>query len=223
MAITAKSGGEARQLAPEGNYFGICTGVYDLGTQPSQKYEPTHKVLLEFELHKKKGPAVDKENRPLRVTGFYPLAFGKRKNGEKAKLRQAVESILGRTFTDEEAKSGYDVTQLAEVCCRLRVTHDSGEDGGNKYEVLSFQPLDEDDPEPKTEANITVYELDPQQEIPSEVPDWIKKMIRKSAEWVKVHGQPRDDDNGKKPAAKNGSGNGKGTKPADDDDDSIPF
>jgi hypothetical protein len=217
VAITAKSGGEARTLAPEGNYFGVCIGVYDLGTQPSQQYEPTHKVLLEFELHKKKGPALDKDGKPLRVTGFYPLAFGKRKNGEKAKLRQAVEGIIGRSFEEAEAKAGYDVTQLAEVCCRLRVTHDASTDG-KKYEVLSFQPLDEDDPEPKTEANVAVYELDPKAEIPSEVPEWIRKMIRKSAEWVKVHGQSSNDD--EKPAPRNG--NGKAAKPADDDDD-VPF
>jgi hypothetical protein len=223
VAITAKSAGEARTLAPEGSYFGVCTGVYDLGTQPSQKYDPTHKVLIEFELHKKKGPALDKDGKPLRVTQFYPLAFGKRKNGEKAKLRQAVEGILGRSFDEAEAKAGYDVTQLAEVCCRLKVSHDSNEDG-NKYEVLSYFPLDEDDPEPKTEANITVYELDPKSEIPDEVPDWIKKMVRKSAEWVKVHGQPRGDED-KKPAARNGNAKtAKATVPSGaDDDEDLPF
>jgi hypothetical protein len=225
MAITAKAG-ESRQLAPEGSYFGICIGVYDLGTQQSKQYEPSHKVLLEFELHKKKGPALDKDGRPLRVTQFYPLGFGKRKDGTKAKLRQAVEGILGRSFSDEEAKSGYDVTSLADVCCRLRITHNTSE-SGSKYEELTFAPLDEDDPEPKTESNIVVYELDPSREIPSDVSEWIAKMIRRSSEWVKVHGADREE---AKPAARNGNGNAaksdKGGRKAveeEDLDDDQPF
>jgi hypothetical protein len=200
MAITAKSG-ESRQLCPEGSYFGICIGVYDLGTQQSKQWEPSHKVLIEFELFKKKGPALDKEGKPLRITQFFPLGFGKRKDGTKSKLRQAVEGILGRSFTDEEAKAGYDVTQLADVCCRLRLSHNVSESGA-KYEEVTFTPLDEDDPEPRTESSIVVYELDPAQEIPSDVPDWIAKMIRRSEEWEKVHGKARED----RPApAKNGS------------------
>jgi hypothetical protein len=57
MAIVAKKGGDARKPVPVGNYFGAVVGVYDLGTQPSDRYEATHKVVISFELHRKKGPA----------------------------------------------------------------------------------------------------------------------------------------------------------------------
>lgn len=230
MAIVAKSTGQARELVPAGKYYGVVVGVYDIGTQPSEQYDPTHKVILQFELHKKKsGLCRDKEGRPLVFSGFYPLAFGKRKNGEKSKLRQAVESILGRAFTDDEAKVGYDIGKLLEKVCGLVIVHDTN--GGTTYDTIqSIVALDEEDtPKLASESNVVLYELDPAEEISTDVPEWIVKMIKKSAEWVKAHGK---DDGSKRPAkpakAKATAGAGKG-KPAgdddedDDDDDDIPF
>jgi hypothetical protein len=219
MAITAKSKGEARQLVPAGKYFGVCIGVYDIGTQPSEQYNPTHKVILQFELHNKKGVVRDKEDRALTISGFYPLSFGKKKNGEKSKLRQAVEGILGRSFTDQEAKDGYDVSLLLEKGCRLVVAHETN--GDNTYDTIqSFMSLDEDDPDIEPVSNAVIYELDTDEQIPTEVPEWIVKQIKRSEEWAKVHG--KSDAKDSKPAKAKASKPGR-KQDDDDDDDDQPF
>lgn len=216
MAIMATAKGEARKLVPAGKYFGVCVGVYDIGTQASERFEPSHKIILEFELHKKNGPVLDEEQRRVKYYGFYPLRFGKQKSGVKAKLRQVVEGILGRNFTDEEAKEGYDVTLLLDQGCRMSVVHETA-DSGTKYEEVTFTSLDEDDPKIRPESDGIVYELDPDEDIPSSVPEWIAKQIKKSLEWTKIHG------GGESSPAPKSNGNGKKSRPADDDDDDIPF
>lgn len=189
MAILAKTEFEPREFVPEGNYFGVCVGVYDIGTQPSDKYTPTHKVILQFELHRKKGICRGRDQKPITISGFYPLAFGQnQKTKQKSKLRQAVEGILGRTFSDAESRAGYDITQLLEKGCRLKIAHDKNEKGESLYDYIdTFMPLDEDDPTPQSESNCVVYELDPTTEIPAEVPVWVRKQIEKSQEWLKTH------------------------------------
>lgn len=227
MAITAKTEFEPRDLVPPGNYFGVVVGVYDIGTQPSEKYDPVHKIILQFELHKKKGPALTAKNEPLMISGFYPLAFGINQKTKKAsKLREAVEGILGKTFTDAEAKAGYDVTRLLEKGCRLTVAHDKDEKGNPTYDYIkSYMPLDDDDPQIESLSNCIVYELDTASDIPDDVPKWVQKQIRKSLEWVKVHGAASHDDKAKPKAhvGGNGNGNGKPARDAGDDDDDVPF
>lgn len=218
MAITAKSTGEPRELAPAGNYFGVCVGVYDIGTQPGGKFGPKHKVILQFELHKKKGPVRDSKNNPFRISKFYTLSLS-----DKADLRKDVEKVLGRKFSEEEARDGYDITELIDRACRLSIAHEDGEDGRTYDNIAAFMPCDEDDPEFRPESDGVVYELDPSAPIPDEVPEWVKKKAMQSQEWEKAHGK----------APQNGTGKGKdaprpkaakGPAPDDDDDDDdIPY
>ena len=215
MAITAKSTGVARDPVPAGNYFGVCVGVFDIGTQEGGKFGPKHQVVIQYELHKKKGVCRDKEGNPLRISKFYNLAFS-----DKADLRKDCEKILNRKFTPEEAKEGYDVTQLVDQACRMTVANEEKEDGTIRDQIDSLMALDEDDPEIKPESSSVVYELDPGEEFPEDVPEWIQKMARKSQEW-EAGGSPKKA-NGKSATATATAprGNGKGKK---SDDDDVPF
>jgi hypothetical protein len=206
MAIVAQSKGEAREPVAAGNYFGVCVGVYDLGTQTGGKFGPKHQVVLQFELHKKKGVCRDKAGNVLLISKFYGLSFH-----EKSDLRKDVQKILGRSFTDAEAKQGYDVTQLIDVGCRLVVAHEPKEDGSIRDKIDGFMPLDEDDPHQETISNSVVYEPDPAHEIPDAVPEWIRKKVMTSEEWVNSSSKPASPPNGK------------ARPPANDDDDDIKF
>jgi hypothetical protein len=176
MAIKAKSSGAARKPVPAGNYFGVCIGVFDIGTQASQ-FGDKRQIILQFELHKKKGVCRNDEGHPLTISKFYNLAFN-----DKATLRKDVESMLGRKFTEDEAKAGYDVTQLLEQPVRLVVEHGTKADGSVKDGIKVFMPLDEDDNPPKVESNAVVYELNPDAEIPDTVPEWVAKKVNESKE-----------------------------------------
>jgi len=216
VGIVAKSTGEPRELVPAGSYFGAIIGVYDIGTQASQ-FGPAHQIVLELELHRKKGVCRDKNGKALTISKFYNLAFS-----DKANLRKDCEKILGRAFDEKEAKEGYDITQLLEKGCRLAIQHTPKADGsGQRDEISGFMPLDDDDPEIKIDSDSVVYEMDPSEDIPENVPKWIQKKILQAAEWVAANGGTPQNAPAAKPTAK--VGNGKQTaKPADDDDD-TPF
>lgn len=214
MAITAKSTGMPRDPVPAGNYFGVVVGVYDIGTQEGGKFGPKHQIVVQLELHKRKGVVRDKEGNPLRISKFYNLAFS-----DKADLRKDCEKILNRKFTPEEAKEGYDVTQLIDKACRLTVANEEKDDGTIRDQIDSFMAMDEDDPEIEPESSSVVYELWPGDEFKDEVPEWIQKLAQKSQEW-QAGGAPR-----RKPTAaatpKNGNAAGRG-KPGGENDD-TPF
>jgi hypothetical protein len=214
VGIVAKQSGATRKPVPAGNYFGVCVGVYDIGTHSGGKFGPKYQVVLQWELHKKKGVCRNDEGDPLRISSFYNLAFG-----EKSTLRKHVEAILGRSFTEQEAKDGYDVTKLLDKACRLTVAHEDTENGV-RDQISAFMTLDEDDPQIKPVSDSVVYEMDPKKAIPDEVPEWIQKKVQESQEWVAA--------NGKSVSTKAGSvkaGNGKKAAAPDDDDEEedIPF
>jgi hypothetical protein len=211
---------------PDGKYFAKLIGVYDIGTQPSDRYDPNHQVILQWELHNKKGVIKSSDGKPLNHSQFFTLAFGiNRQNKQKAKLRELVENMLGRAFTDDEAKQGYDLFELVGMSSVIKIL---------EGKITAISETDEDDPELETEQNEVCYQLDPEEEIPSEVPDWIAKRIRKSHEWVAVHGEEDEESTPrqKKAAVLKGSGKSsdKSAKKAaksrdadEEDDDEIAF
>ena len=178
MGIVARQKVPARRPVPAGNYFGVCVGVYDIGTQAGQKFGPRRQVVLQFELHRKKGPARDTEGAPLRIARFYNLAFNARAN-----LRMDVERILDRTFSEAEAQAGFDIARLLGTVCRLTVAHQARPDGSVRDSIAAFHAPAPTDPSVVPEGASRVYELDPARPIPREVPDWIQRRIEASSEW----------------------------------------
>lgn len=227
MPLKVQQTGTQREPVPAGNYFAVCIGVYDIGTQPSgnPQYPDRAQVVLQFELHKKKGVCRDKEGRALLMSAFMAQSFGKSNSGVKSKLRQCVEGITGKTFSDEEAKEGYPLDELVGVGCRIKVAHETTDGGGTRDFIETFMPLDEDDPEIEPESNALVYDMVDAAKpapIPDGVPEWIEKKIKASAEWLAAYGKA-DAPAQRKQAA--GQKAGKASKPAaaDDDGDDIPF
>jgi len=235
----AKSGG-SRELVPAGNYFAVVVGCFDLGTQPGGQYGPKHQVLLQYELHKKKGVVRNADGDPILMAVWYGLTFG-----EKATLRKHAQAILGRAFSQDEAKHGYDVADLLDRACRVVVSH--YESGGEMRDGIdTVMPLDEDDPTPEPVSSASCYDLIPGKPIPSTVPEWIQKQILRSQEFRGVRsGAPepagtdraagrRGETGSPAPGRQAQAVNGNGRRPsraaatavADDDgdnNDDIPF
>jgi hypothetical protein len=184
MAILANDKGAPRTPIPAGNYFGVCIGVYDIGTHVGI-YGPKRRVVIQFELHKKKGVCRTEDGKPITLSKFYTLSFN-----EKATLRGDVESMLGRKFTDAEAKTGYDITQLLGTATRLVVTHNRQPDGSVRDAIDVFMPLDDDDDRPKPVSSAIVYEISPPTLVPDSVPSWLAKKINESEEMKGSSKQP---------------------------------
>ncbi len=180
MALTASS--KTRRLVPVGNYQAVIVGVYDIGTQPSEKYEPSHQIIISFELHKRKGPVLNDEGEPVLLNRYLGLGLGiNTKTKKPSQTRQVIEACVGRSLTPDEAKS-YDVLTLIGKCCQIGIMHT--EDGSK--EIPTYTPLDEDDPTPKVQSRTCAYEMILGKPIPDSVPEWIQKTIEKSMEWTKA-------------------------------------
>lgn len=180
MALTASS--KTRKLVPIGNYQAVIVGVFDIGTQPSDKYEPSHQIIVSFELHKRRGPVLDDEGNPVLLNRYLGLGLGiNRTTGRPSQTRQVIEACTGRALTPDEAKS-YDVLTLIGKCCQVGVMHT--EDGGK--EIPTYTPLDKEDKTPVAKTRTCAYEMVPGKVIPDGVPEWIQKTVEKSIEWTRA-------------------------------------
>lgn len=178
--LRAKDEGEPRKPIPAGNYFAIVCGVYDIGTQTGGQYGPKHQIIVQWELHKRKGPMRNEKGDVMTTSNFYGLSFGDLSN-----LRHDVEAMLGRKFTAAEAKSGYDIEELLGKPCRLQIVHDTKADGKIKDMIGTIMPLDEDDEKPKGEVDEVYFEINLHDlTVPSSVPEWVAKIIRRSSEFI---------------------------------------
>lgn len=220
MALRAKDEASPRELIPARSYFARVHAIIDLGVQESLKYAADHKVLFLFELHTRKGPALDKEGRPLVANREFALKFSKIPGRTPAGLRLAVEALEGREIPEHEAREGVDLEQYLGRPCKVVIKHNTRD--GKTYDNLdAILPLDEDDDAPEAQLDDLYYELDPSAPIPDAVPKWIARKIQASREWVAVHGAPEGRD-GTRPAQPVGART-YGPPSAGDDDDGIPF
>ncbi len=57
-----------------------------------------------------------------------------------SKLRKAINSLLGRELSQEEAKAGFDVEKLISSSCRVLVNSVEGKEGNTYSRVESVLP-----------------------------------------------------------------------------------
>lgn len=175
--LKAKDSGEVRELIPAGSYRAIICGVYDLGTQPGGQYGPKHQILIQFELHKRKGPARNAKGDIFTTSNFYTLSFN-----EKANLRAHVEAIEGRSFTEDEISDGYDVEQLLGKSCRLQIVHGANQKGDTRAKIQAISALDpEEDDVPEPQLDGYYYEIGGETPL-KDIPEWIQKIVANSRE-----------------------------------------
>lgn len=183
MKVSDKS--EARKPIPTGNYFGVVVGVYDIGTQTGGQYGDKHQVVVTFELHKKRGVCKRDDDQPLTTSKFYNLSFGKNNSGVKSALRNDVEAIMGRSFSDEEAKAGIELFDLADKVCRIAIKHEPKQSGDGVREVATITTIDEDDPTITPESDTVLYDIQSDGfDFKDEIPEWIQKLVKKCKEYT---------------------------------------
>lgn len=176
MGRTAKaSDATSREIVPPGNYYGIVCGVYHLGTQDGGQYGAKEKIFLQWELHKRKGPARNKLGEVFTVGKFYTFSLN-----AQSTLRPDVEAIIGRPLTDDEE---FDIETLLDRQCRLYVVNGKNSQGNLCDKVETVTPLDEEDPRSTGELDALYVEADPSKPIREDCPKWIREMIEKSHEF----------------------------------------
>lgn len=138
---TPGGGGESYEKPKPGKYIGVLVGFAYIGTQPGGSYGPKPKVMLRWELHKRKGPSRDSKNFIHTIT----QRFGATVRGENSMLKQALEAH-GIAIAEGASTTSSDWLGRAAWL-------DLGESDDGKYiNVESISRLDpEDDAAPAQE------------------------------------------------------------------------
>ncbi len=144
--VTGGADGAPREIPPEGNYLAVCNGVYMLGTQPGyQGGDPHLQLLLSFELHKRKGPVRDSQERVFTADTIMNFTFN-----IKSTLVKYAGALRGKAYEEDEmeaikAAGGFDAETLLGLPCRLAIKHEkSGEKIRDKIESVSRLDPDDD-------------------------------------------------------------------------------
>ncbi len=174
MEFTSKTGGNGDYEKPKpGTYTGVCVGFADIGTQSGGQFGPKPKVLLRWEIHRRKGPVLGTDGNILTITERFTASADK-----KSTLRSVAEAHLGPLPDGTKWVSG----QLLGECAKLTLTQ--SEDG--KYvNVSTVVPLDLEEDEKVTETlPLEHWEMKDE----TAPPAWAKHFVEKSDEWQRKAG-----------------------------------
>ncbi len=181
MGLTASDkGGKSFDPIPEDLHLAICYGIWDLGTQFSDTFHNTsHKVIISWELRNCRADFEQKDgtkkNLPRAISKPYTLSLH-----QKAQLRKDLENWRGKKFTEEELK-GFDLKKLLGVPCQIQVIHNvTGYDTYANVAAIITAPQG-------TKVNLEnekqFFSFEEGGQIPSNTPQWIEEMIKKSEEF----------------------------------------
>lgn len=147
MKAPVTGGGEPREVPPAGKYMGVCNAVYVIGTQPAFEAgsPPKLQVMLGFELHKRKGPALDSGGRVFETSKIMNFTAN-----EKSTLIEYASALESRQYAEADLKAikdagGFDPETLLGKCCWLDVVNDKGKD--KIKGVSALDPEDDKAPE----------------------------------------------------------------------------
>ncbi len=177
MGLTVRDpGGGDFERVPTGVHSAVCARYYDLGMQPGFEGQPTHKVVMLWEIDERY-QAGDYAGNRMRVSKTYTASLS-----SKANMRKDLESWRGRPFTEQELE-GFDLDKILGAQCTLNLTEVTTKAGKKWTTVAAIMP-----PLKGVETMVP--------ETPADyVPEWVKKILDTQADTVSPEGQmPADDD-----------------------------
>lgn len=121
MSLIVKDNTDSQfEAAPEGQHLGVCVDIEDLGMIKTQWGEK-HKIKVVWQLKEETSKGI----RYL-VQKIYTLSLA-----SKANLRKDLERWRGKAFSEEEARSGFDLEKLLGLSATVVVEHN--EKDGTTY------------------------------------------------------------------------------------------
>jgi hypothetical protein len=180
MGLTAKDkGGGDFTPIPEDLHLAICYGIWDLGTQYSEKWEKSsHKVVIVWEIPGCRGDFErdgKRLNLPRAISKQYRLSLHK-----KAELRKDLESWRGKKFTEEELM-GFDLKKLLGAPCQIQVLHNKVDD--KTYANIAAITKAPIGTKLTPENNLTFFSFEDGHHIPDSTPEWIRDIIEHAEEF----------------------------------------
>jgi hypothetical protein len=181
----AKSSGGTFEPAPQGTHPARCFGMVSLGTQHSDNFPDSFKVMLMWELPEHTLER-DGESTPMVISKEYTCSLN-----EKANLRRDLVSWRGREFTEQEL-AGFNVATVVGAPCLLNIIHAKSGKGSTYAKIASISPMPKKMAADKQVHESVKYEIEMgRNEIYQALPEWVQRKINLCVEW-----------NTQKPAAK---------------------
>ena len=193
MGLFAKTTGDGPPPVPPGLHHAICYSIVDLGTHLSPVYgKRQHRVLIQWEIPDQR-ITVERDGKPKDM----PRAISKRYTISmhmKSALRQDVESWRGKPFSDEELEHGFDLLKLLGHACTLNVMHATNE-GKTWANVKNVVPAMTSATALKPENPLSHFDIDDLATgIPETIPEWIRKVVQESDEYLAlIRGRTPED------------------------------
>lgn len=171
--------------APAGTHVARCYGCISLGTQHSEQFADSFKVMLLFELPFERIQTESSGDMPMTLSKEYSLSLGK-----KANLRKHLDSWRGKAFTEEELK-GFEVSKVVGAPCQLTIVHQTTGKGNTYAKIESITGLAKGMECPKQEHGSMKYEIEQGKDSAFDVlPEWIRKKIEACEEWKPAGSAP---------------------------------
>lgn len=177
-----------------GTYIARIVKLIDLGTQKKEfqgRVSFSPQLWVQFELPSELVDTTEGQ-KPAVVSKFYSLSLF-----EKATLRQDLETLRGKAFTQEELQGfitqPLDLGKLLGLGCMISLV--PNEKGKIKVKSVLKLPAGQKCPPPVNEY--AQFWLDEQKKYFDEktfalIPDGIKKIIMQSPEWKELQSQHDD-------------------------------
>lgn len=188
-------GGEDFAPIPAGVHQGVCYGVIDIGTQPSNnpQHAPKRKLIMLFELPHERADFGERKNLPRGTSITLTQSLS-----DKAILHKMLKSWRGRDFTEEELK-GFDPKVLVGVNAQLNIVHEVK--GDKTYaNITSIMPLARGQVKAQQENKALYFSLDEQDlsslKFPDHMPKWIQQKITFCEEVLAATGGSADQTGG---------------------------
>ncbi len=177
--FSTDSGGGNFTPAPVGVHIARCFRIIDLGTQHGEyQGKPTRRnqVIISWELPDEL-VNIEGEERPIITSKFYTNSMG-----EKANLRQHLESWRGRVMT-QEGIHRFDLQAILGVPCMLTIV--AGNNGNTKVAGVSGLPRSLECP-PQINKNFVFWLEEYDEDKFEEISEGLQGIIKKSEEWQAI-------------------------------------
>ena len=165
------------EVIPDGVTYGVCRGIFDLGTHYDEHYDKDKReVIVLWEIPEYTIDYTDDNGKdvimPRVVSKEYTASMNR-----KANLRKDVDSWRGKPMTDEEVVV-FDLEELLGKSCQLQLSTKEGKTWTNITTIMAM---------PKGVDKLVCEKtwwfcFDDESELPEDTPEWIKKKIVSSRE-----------------------------------------
>ena len=180
IAKASESNFKKLELPEVGTHQAVCCGVWDVGLQESTFNNETkvqHKIVIAWELDQLiNDEESEYHGKPYMISNKYTLSLDDRSN-----LYKDLTSWRGKPFTEDEVKTGVDVSKLYGANCFLNIIHKETATG-TYANIAAVMPIKKD-----MDKIASVRTQD------ESAPTWVLKLAEQAVEPMPT-GADADDD-----------------------------